>query len=106
MTGILASGLLQSRMTISNDVAAPPRGFKDVYAAMTSFLDQTTEENRALVFRRLGEQRVALDTARDPLTPQSDGWAELDSASAALAVINGRTTSGRCVPTKRGLKPA
>ncbi|WP_018240698.1 methyl-accepting chemotaxis protein [Ensifer sp. BR816] len=90
VTGILASGLLQNRMAISNDVAASLRGFKDVYVAMISFLDQTTDENRGLVFTRLEEQRSALDAARARLTPQSEGWAELDSASTALAAISGR----------------
>ncbi|APO70104.1 methyl-accepting chemotaxis protein (plasmid) [Rhizobium gallicum] len=90
VTGILASGLLQSRMAISNDVSASLRGFKDVYAAMIGFLDQTTEENRALVFERLGEQRASLDAARARLTPRSEGWAELDSASTALAAIDRR----------------
>lgn len=74
VTGLVTSGLLQSRMAISSDVAVSLRGFKDVYAAMIGFLDQTTEENRALVFRRLDEQRAALDTARRRLTPQSEGW--------------------------------
>ncbi|AAB91658.1 probable methyl-accepting membrane chemoreceptor (plasmid) [Sinorhizobium fredii NGR234] len=90
VTGMLASGLLQSRMAISNDVAASLRGFKDVYAAMIGFLDQTTEENRALVFSKLDEQRAALDAAGARLTPKAEGWAELESASAALSAINGR----------------
>jgi len=52
-TGLYASGLLQGRMEISNSVLQSLSGFKDVYAGMNRFLQNTSEENRDAVHQRL-----------------------------------------------------
>ena len=55
-TGLYASGLLQGRMEISNSVLQSLSGFKDVYAGMNRFLQNTSEESRDAVHERLKAQ--------------------------------------------------
>ncbi len=63
ITGLYASGLLQGRMEISNSVLQSLSGFKDVYAGMNSFLQNTSEENRQAVLTKLeAQQGVLADT--------------------------------------------
>src|SRR5215217_1506739 len=62
-TGLYASGLLQGRMEISNSVLQSLSGFKDVYAGMNAFLQNTSEETRQAVVTKLeAQQGVLADT--------------------------------------------
>ena len=71
-TGLYASGLLQGRMEISNSVLQSLSGFKDVYAGMNRFLQDTTEENRKAVHERLTAQVGVLQATMDSLAPEAD----------------------------------
>jgi methyl-accepting chemotaxis protein len=63
ITGLYASGLLQGRMEISNSVLQSLSGFKDVYAGMNAFLQNTSEETRQAVVTKLeAQQGVLADT--------------------------------------------
>ncbi|CAN7532707.1 HAMP domain-containing methyl-accepting chemotaxis protein [Pararhizobium sp. LjRoot235] len=63
ITGLYASGLLQGRMEISNSVLQSLSGFKDVYAGMNTFLQNTSEETRQVVVAKLeAQQGVLSDT--------------------------------------------
>ncbi|MGJ7040847.1 methyl-accepting chemotaxis protein [Shinella sp. BE166] len=71
-TGLYASGLLQGRMEISNSVLQSLSGFKDVYAGMNRFLQNTSEESRDAVNERLKAQVALLRVTMDGLTPDVD----------------------------------
>ena len=71
-TGLYASGLLQGRMEISNSVLQSLSGFKDVYAGMNRFLQNTTEENRKAVHERLTAQVGVLQSTMNGLAPDAD----------------------------------
>ncbi|MFC6447265.1 methyl-accepting chemotaxis protein [Shinella zoogloeoides] len=71
-TGLYASGLLQGRMEISNSVLQSLSGFKDVYAGMNRFLQDTTEANRDAVHERLTAQGEVLRATMDSLAPDAD----------------------------------
>ena len=60
ITGLYASGLLQGRMEISNSVLQSLSGFKDVYAGMNAFLQNTSEETRQAVVEKLEAQQAVL----------------------------------------------
>ncbi|SOC45425.1 methyl-accepting chemotaxis protein [Rhizobium subbaraonis] len=60
LTGLYASGMLQGRMEISNSVLQSLSGFKDVYAGMNAFLQQTSEETRDAVTRTIDAQQELL----------------------------------------------
>jgi methyl-accepting chemotaxis protein len=60
ITGLYASGLLQGRMEISNSVLQSLSGFKDVYAGMNGFLQNTSEETRRAVVEKLEAQQAVL----------------------------------------------
>ncbi|MDW5314019.1 HAMP domain-containing methyl-accepting chemotaxis protein [Rhizobium sp. PL01] len=60
ITGLYASGLLQGRMEISNSVLQSLSGFKDVYAGMNAFLQNTSEETRQAVVTKLETQQDVL----------------------------------------------
>ncbi|MBB5533919.1 methyl-accepting chemotaxis protein [Rhizobium giardinii] len=63
ITGLYASGLLQGRMEISNSVLQSLSGFKDVYAGMNAFLQNTSDETRQTVVAKLeAQQKVLADT--------------------------------------------
>ncbi len=63
ITGLYASGLLQGRMEISNSVLQSLSGFKDVYAGMNAFLQNTSEQTRQAVVTKLeAQQGVLADT--------------------------------------------
>ncbi|MBP1861912.1 methyl-accepting chemotaxis protein [Rhizobium herbae] len=69
ITGLYASGLLQGRMEISNSVLQSLSGFKDVYAGMNSFLQNTSEATRQAVVEKLQAQQTVLS---DTLTQVND----------------------------------
>ncbi|UDF30796.1 UNVERIFIED_ORG: methyl-accepting chemotaxis protein [Roseateles sp. XES5] len=71
-TGLYASGLLQGRMEISNSVLQSLSGFKDVYAGMNRFLQNTSEESRNGVHERLTAQVEVLQDTMDGLAPDAD----------------------------------
>jgi methyl-accepting chemotaxis protein len=71
-TGLYASGLLQGRMEISNSVLQSLSGFKDVYAGMNRFLQNTSEESRNAVQERLTAQVGVLQSTMDGLAPDAD----------------------------------
>ena len=71
-TGLYASGLLQGRMEISNSVLRSLSGFKDVYAGMNQFLQNTSEESRDAVHERLKAQGAVLQSTMDGLAPDAD----------------------------------
>ncbi|MGQ3212101.1 methyl-accepting chemotaxis protein [Shinella sp.] len=71
-TGLYASGLLQGRMEISNNVLQSLSGFKDVYAGMNRFLQNTSEESRNTVQERLTAQSAVLQDTMDGLAPDAD----------------------------------
>ncbi|MDO9418284.1 methyl-accepting chemotaxis protein [Pararhizobium sp.] len=61
-TGLYASGLLQGRIEISNNVLQSLSGFKDVYAGMNAFLQNATERTRDDVYDRLSKQKDVLSS--------------------------------------------
>ena len=71
-TGLYASGLLQGRMEISNSVLQSLSGFKDVYAGMNHFLQETSQESRDAVDGRLKAQVAVLQSTMDGLSPDAD----------------------------------
>ncbi len=71
-TGLYASGLLQGRMEISNSVLQSLSGFKDVYAGMNRFLQNTSQESRDAVHQRLNAQGAVLQATMDALAPDAD----------------------------------
>ncbi len=78
-TGLYASGLLQGRMEISNSVLQSLSGFKDVYAGMNRFLQNTSEETRDAVNERLKAQVALLRQTMDGLTPDVDASKLMDA---------------------------
>jgi methyl-accepting chemotaxis protein len=78
-TGLYASGLLQGRMEISNSVLQSLSGFKDVYAGMNRFLQDTSKESRDAVDERLTAQVSVLQATMDGLAPDADKSHLLDA---------------------------
>jgi methyl-accepting chemotaxis protein len=78
-TGLYATGLLQGRMEISNSVLQSLSGFKDVYASMNRFLQDTSKETRDEVNQRLKAQVTLLRQTMDGLTPDVDASKLLDA---------------------------
>ena len=79
-TGLYASGLLQGRIEISNSVLQSLSGFRDVSAAMSSFLAETTAAGREDVTSRLKQQQQVLQDTLAQLPANADGRAELEQA--------------------------
>ncbi|WP_027487790.1 methyl-accepting chemotaxis protein [Allorhizobium undicola] len=90
LTGLYASGLLQGRMELSNSVLQSLSGFRDVSAAMSDFLDQTTPATRDAVTGKLKEQQQVLRDTLDRLTPEAEGRTELENAADAVDGITNR----------------
>ncbi|MCF3639531.1 methyl-accepting chemotaxis protein [Rhizobium sp. TRM95111] len=88
-TGLYASGLLQGRMEISNSVLQSLSGFKDVYAGMNQFLQNTSEENRDTVYQRLTAQKEVLAATMNGLAPDADR-SKLEQAQTQTADIEAR----------------
>lgn len=89
ITGLYASGLLQGRMEISNSVLKTLSGFKDVYAQMNNFLQQTTDESRRMLKDAIVTQKEVLaETAAQ--VAGGNGEDELAAAIAATSDIETR----------------
>ena len=85
-TGLYASGLLQGRMEISNSVLQSLSGFKDVYAGMNRFLQDTSKESRDDVNARLKAQLALLRVTMDGLSPDVDASKLLDAQSQTKGI--------------------
>ena len=87
-TGLYASGLLQGRMEISNSVLQSLSGFKDVYAGMNRFLQNTSEESRDAVHQRLTAQDAVLQTTMDGLSPDADKSKLMDAQAQTKDIVD------------------
>ena len=87
VTGLYASGLLQGRMEISNSVLQSLSGFRDVGAAMKSFLDDATAEKRDALDRSLKAQAATLRSTLEQLPVDAEGRADLESAEKSVGGI-------------------
>jgi methyl-accepting chemotaxis protein len=90
ITGLYASGLLQGRMEISNSVLQSLSGFRDVGAAMKSFLDDATPERRDALSQLLKDQGTTLNATLGQLDPGAEGHADLESAAKSVDGIVAR----------------
>ena len=89
ITGLYASGLLQGRMEISNSVLQSLSGFKDVYAGMNGFLQNTSEDSRQAVLTKLeAQQGVLADTLAQ--VSDADGRRQLQEAVDGSTKIGDR----------------
>ncbi len=85
-TGLYASGLLQGRMEISNSVLQSLNGFKDVYAGMNRFLQNTSEESRDAVHGQLKAQGDVLQSTIDSLAPEADKSKLMDAQAQTKGI--------------------
>jgi methyl-accepting chemotaxis protein len=88
LSGLYASSLLQNRMDMSNAVLHSLSGFKDVYAGMTAFLQNTTDATRATLKEQIRTQADLLKTVQSGAT--EDGRTEIESAISGTAEIGGQ----------------
>jgi len=88
LMGLYASGLLQQRMEISNGTMRSLNGFKNVTAAMTRFLDQTSEETRSVVISELSGQQATLNQNIAEIGSDGTGRNFLDEAIAGTGNVN------------------
>ncbi|SCW49383.1 methyl-accepting chemotaxis protein [Rhizobium mongolense subsp. loessense] len=88
-TGLWASGLLQSRIEISNSVLQSLTGFRDLSSSMNRFLAESTEEGRNEVKGRVAEQRNVLRTMLGQAKEGTEDNAELKTAEALIAKAGG-----------------
>jgi methyl-accepting chemotaxis protein len=84
VTGLYASGLLQSRMEISNSVLQSLSGFRDVGAAMKDFLEEATAEKRGQLEQLLRSQGGTLGDTLAQLPAEAEGRAELENAQKSV----------------------
>jgi methyl-accepting chemotaxis protein len=92
LTSLYASGMLQSRMEISNSVLQSLSGFRDLSSAMGQFLENTTPESRDAVVAKLAEQHTLLSNTLSTLDAGSAGRTDLESVAQALDGINARVS--------------
>ncbi|MCM2290725.1 methyl-accepting chemotaxis protein [Allorhizobium sp. BGMRC 0089] len=92
-TGLYATGLLQGRMDISNDVMQSLSGFRDVSAAMNSFLQNTTPQTRDAVTEKLKDQQSILSSTLSRLTNTSDGRDQLEKTRNDVNIVLDRIDS-------------
>ncbi|MBU0737628.1 MAG: HAMP domain-containing protein [Alphaproteobacteria bacterium] len=88
LMGLYASGLLQQRMEISNGTMRSLNGFRNVNAAMTHFLDQTSEETRSAVLNQLASQQSTLTQNISEIGADGMGRNFLDEAIAGTGAVN------------------
>ena len=88
LMGLYASGLLQQRMEISNGTMRSLNGFRNVNAAMTRFLDNTSEETRGVVVGELSTQQATLNQNLSEIGADGMGRNFLDEAIAGTGAIN------------------
>jgi methyl-accepting chemotaxis protein len=86
LTGLYASGLLQGRIEISNDVLKSLSGFKQVFSSMSRFLMLPSEEARDAVRAQLAEQVAELEQMSAEMRGKTD-VALLDQALAQSTSI-------------------
>ncbi|MGG7516315.1 methyl-accepting chemotaxis protein [Allorhizobium undicola] len=79
LTGLYASSLLQARMDMSSSVLQALSGFKNVYAGMTLFLQQTSAETKQALDARVSEQMDVLTKLGGALQG-AEGRAEVEAA--------------------------
>ncbi|MFK0207846.1 methyl-accepting chemotaxis protein [Agrobacterium sp. NPDC090283] len=84
-TGLWASGLLQSRIEISNSVLQSLTGFRDLASGMNRFLAETTEERRDEVKGRFAEQRKIVQTTLRQVEEGTEENATLKATDASIA---------------------
>ncbi len=89
LTGLYASGMLQSRMEISNNVLQSLTGFKELYASLDAFLKDTTEANRDKVHADLADQAAVLAVTRGQIGAGGVGAGTLDEAVQHVNVVDG-----------------
>ncbi len=92
ITGLYASGLLQERIEISNNVMKALSSFRDLSAAMANFLERATPQRRDTVFKRLKFQEDALAMTLSQLGPEAEGRAQLEKTAKSLTGISTRIT--------------
>ena len=90
VTGLYASGMLQGRMEISNSVLRSLSGFRDVSAAMNSFLEHASAEKRDDLENRLKIQGETLSATLAQLDADAEGRADLESAAKSTQGIVAR----------------
>ncbi len=88
LMGLYASGLLQQRMEISNGTMRSLNGFKNVTAAMTRFLDHTSEETRTTVVSELSGQQATLNQNISEIGADGTGRKFLDEAILGTGAVN------------------
>ncbi|KAA0699557.1 methyl-accepting chemotaxis protein [Neorhizobium sp. P12A] len=88
LTGLYASGLLQGRMEISNNVLQSLTGFKNLYSSMDDFLRITNEQARDKLYADVKSQGSVLDATLSQLGKDSDGRDSLADAAAKTADIS------------------
>lgn len=93
LTGLYTSGVLQSRIEISNTILQSLSGFRDVSSAMQAFLEDATEAKRDVVIQQLQSQQAILKTVLSKLTPAAEGRAALESAVTSIDGVIGRMGS-------------
>ncbi len=87
LTGLYASGLLQGRMEISNSVLQSLSGFKQVFASMSGFLMQPTQENHDRAAKDTEDQLTLLKETTESLRKDTD-VSTLDNAVAQSQTIS------------------
>ncbi len=80
-TGLFASGILQSRMEISNGVLQSLTVFKNLYASMDDFLRSPNEAAREKLVAEIKSQQALLTASLEQLGPDSAGHNELLDAT-------------------------
>ena len=88
LTGLYASGLLQQRMEISNNVLQSLTGFKELYASMDAFLKETTDTTRAKVHDDIARQADVLASTRGQIGENGVGLDTLVEAERHVQVID------------------
>ncbi|CVI64493.1 methyl-accepting chemotaxis protein (plasmid) [Agrobacterium leguminum] len=87
LTGLYASGLLQSRMDISNSVLQSLSGFKNLYGSMDAFLREASEEGRNGLDNEVKAQRAIIDGMLEQIG-DGDGQSILSEASSGTAGLH------------------
>lgn len=91
LASLYASRLLQSQMQLSNGVVETLGGFKNVYAAMTDFLQQTTQDNKTALDSKISTQLSQLKATRAGIA-DDNGRTQMDAAIAGTQAIAGRVS--------------
>ncbi len=81
-----STGVLQRRLDATSEVVSALSGFKDVYASMTRFLQNTSEETRRDLTAELEDQKTVLQSAEATLSNE-DGKAVIIAAAAENSKI-------------------